>query len=70
MIARRGTVRVDEDVTLTPADETVVIEAFEASERQRAHELMTENWELITLVRRRTDDGRPYTEYLLRAPSR
>lgn len=68
MIARRGTVRVDEDVALTPADETVVIEAFEESERQRVHELMTENWELITLVRRRTDDGHPYTEYQLRAP--
>ncbi len=68
MIAQRGTVRVDETVELSPDDEIVIIEAFEQSERDRAHELMTENWELISLVRCRTDDGIPYTEYRLRAP--
>jgi hypothetical protein len=46
----------------------VVIEAFEESERRRAHELMTEDWVLLSLVRRRGDDDRAYTEYRLRAP--
>jgi hypothetical protein len=68
MIARRGTLRLEETIEIRPKDEVVVIEAFDESERRRAHELMMENWELIALVRKRTEDGAHYTEYHLRAP--
>ena len=64
----RGTVKVDEAVEPSPDDEIVIIEAFDESERLRAHELMTESWELLSVVRRRTADGAHYTEYRLRAP--
>ncbi|MCC6627904.1 MAG: hypothetical protein IT340_10940 [Chloroflexi bacterium] len=68
MIENRGTVKLDAATMLAPDDQVVVIEAYEASERQRVHELMTEDWQLIALVRRRDADGQAYTEYQLRAP--
>ena len=68
MIENRGVVMLDGAAEVGPDDQIVVIEAFDGSERRRAHELMTEDWVLLTLVRRRGDDGRAYTEYRLRAP--
>lgn len=68
MIENRGTIKLDATTTLTPDDQVIVIEAYEASERRRVHELMTEDWQLIALVRRRGADGQAYTEYQLRAP--
>ena len=61
-------VKIGADAALEPDDQIIVIEAFDEAERRRAHELMTEDWQLISLVRRRADDGAAYTEYHLRAP--
>jgi hypothetical protein len=68
MIENRGVVKLGADAALEPDDQIVVIEAFDGAERRRAHELMTEDWQLLSLVRRRADDGAAYTEYRLRAP--
>lgn len=67
MIENRGVVKLDAADEVAPDDQVVVIEAFDAAERRRAHELMTEDWKLISLVRRRDAEGRAYTEYRLRA---
>jgi hypothetical protein len=68
MIENRGVVKLGEEAAVGPDDHLIVIEAFDQSERQRAHELMTEDWQLISLVRRRSAEGVVYTEYRLRAP--
>jgi hypothetical protein len=66
MIENRGTVKIGPTPPPAPDDAIVVIEAFDEAERRRAHQLMTENWQLIGLTRRRSADGQPYTEYRLR----
>lgn len=68
MIDNRGAVHLDAATILAPDDDLIVIEAYEESERRRVHDLMTEDWQLIGLARRRDGDGRAYTEYQLRAP--
>lgn len=68
MIQNRGVVKLGAGAAVGPDDQIIVIEAYDESERRRAHELMTEDWQLISLVRRRSADGLPYTEYRLRAP--
>lgn len=64
----RGTIKTEEEIMLTPDDNVIIIEAFDEIERRRVHELMTENWSLLSLVRRRTPEGEHYTEYILQAP--
>jgi hypothetical protein len=68
MIDNRGAIKLGLIDEPDPEDQIVVIEAFDEVDRQRVHDMMTENWDLISLVRRRSSDGLPYTEYRLRTP--
>ena len=68
MIENRGIVHLGGTLGQSPDDAVVVIEAFDEAERLRAHQLMTENYTLVGLERRRSADGTAYTEYRLLAP--
>lgn len=68
MIENRGIIKLGAPDDTNPSDSVVIIEAYEEAERLRAHQMMTENWTLIGLARRRNDDGSSYTEYRLRSP--